>query len=91
MEWQPSKIRIARVNRRAAGQRQMRERGVAVILQWTEKRIGIDMRFSPSRRDAREPLQVIPGGYSAFPVRRKIFPLGQSLNTSHRVQSGLRA
>ena len=91
MEWRPSKIRIARVNRRAAGQRQMLERGVAVILQWSEKRIGIDMRFSPSRRDARAPLQAISGGFSALPVRKKIFPLGQSLNTSHRLQSGFRA
>ena len=29
--------------------------------------------------------------FNALPVRRKIFPLGQSLNTSHRLQSGLRA
>ena len=29
--------------------------------------------------------------FSALPVRRKIFPLGQSWNTSHRLQSGLRA
>jgi hypothetical protein len=28
---------------------------------------------------------------SALPVRKKILPLGQSLNTSHRLQSGLRA
>ena len=36
-------------------------------------------------------VQAFSGGFSALPVRRKIFPLGQSLNTSHRLQSGLRA
>jgi hypothetical protein len=40
-------------------------------------------------RDAK--VQVFSAGFSALPVRRKIFPLGQSLNTSHRLQSGLRA
>ena len=40
-------------------------------------------------RDAE--VQAFSGGFRALPVRRKLFPLGQSLNTSHRLQSGLRA
>jgi hypothetical protein len=40
-------------------------------------------------RDAK--VQAFSGGFSALPVRSKIFPLGQSLKTSHRLQSGLRA
>jgi len=40
----------------------------------------------------RDPqVQGFSGGFSALPVRRKTFPLGQSLNTSQRLQSGLRA
>jgi hypothetical protein len=38
-----SKVRIALVNRRAAGQQCMRERRAAVVLQGTEQRIGIDL------------------------------------------------
>jgi hypothetical protein len=40
-------------------------------------------------RDAK--VQAFSGGFSALPVRKKILPLGQSLNTSQRLQSGLRA
>ena len=38
-----SKIRIARVDRRAAGQRHMGERWTTVILQSTKQRISIDL------------------------------------------------
>ena len=38
MEWRRSKIRIARINRRAAGQWHVRERWSAVILQRSKQR-----------------------------------------------------
>ena len=38
-----SEVRIASVNRRAARQQRVRERWAAVILQGTERRIGIDL------------------------------------------------
>ena len=43
VEWRWSEMRIARVNRRAAGQGCMRERRTAVVLQRAKQRIGIDL------------------------------------------------
>ena len=43
MQWRWSEIWIARVYRRAAGQRHVRERRATVILQRTKQRIGIDL------------------------------------------------
>jgi len=42
-EWRRSKVRIARVDRRATGQRHVCQRWAAIILQRTEQRIGIDL------------------------------------------------
>ena len=43
MERRLHEIRITRVNRRAAQQRQMRERSSTIILQRTKQRIGVDL------------------------------------------------
>jgi hypothetical protein len=51
----------------------------AVMLESTHR--GLQLRLS----------QAFSGGFSALPARKKTFPLGQSLDTSHRLQSGLRA
>ena len=46
------KLRIARVNRRAARQRQMRERWSTIILQRTKQRIGVDLIARASQKAA---------------------------------------
>jgi hypothetical protein len=38
-----SEVRVASVNSRATGQQLVRERWTAIILQWAQQRIGVDL------------------------------------------------
>ena len=56
----PHERGVTRVDGRAAGQQRMGERRAAVVLQWTELRIGVDLVGSAVVRTCSVAAQVIP-------------------------------